>query len=93
MTAASKYSSLLKLHRRGISVRRTRFPWREAEALEEEMGTSTRGGWRGMGPSAYARVAEIMSGRSPTQQALARTCKDRVSMGRPEVHGGGGTGA
>ena len=29
-----------------------------------------------MGPSTYTRVAEIMSGRTVSQQGLAATCKD-----------------
>ena len=29
-----------------------------------------------MGPSTYARVAEITSGRAITQQGLTATCKD-----------------
>jgi hypothetical protein len=40
------------------------------------MGKSIRGTRRGMGPSAYARIAEIMSGRATSQQGLATTCED-----------------
>ena len=40
------------------------------------MSKCIRGTWRGMGPSAYARIAEIMSGRAISQQGLATTCKD-----------------
>ncbi len=29
-----------------------------------------------MGPSAYARIAEIMLGRTISQQGLATTCED-----------------
>ena len=29
-----------------------------------------------MGPSTYARIAEITSGRAIAQQGLATTCKD-----------------
>ena len=29
-----------------------------------------------MGPSTYARIAEIMSGKAIFQQGLATTCKD-----------------
>jgi hypothetical protein len=36
-----------------------------------------------MGPSAYARIAEIMSGRAISQQGLATTCKDLVYEGPP----------
>jgi hypothetical protein len=76
MTAAPKYGSLLKSHRSDSPVCRTRFPWREAEVLGEEMGACTRGTRRGMGPVAFTRIAEIMSGRSRFQQGLAATCKD-----------------
>jgi len=31
-----------------------------------------------MGPCAYTRIAEIMSGRAESQQGLATTCKDSV---------------
>jgi hypothetical protein len=83
MTAAPKLRSLLKLHCRDFLTCRTRFPWREAGVLGEEMGKSIRGTWRGMGPSAYARIAEIMSGRAIFQQGLATTCKDLVYEGPP----------
>jgi hypothetical protein len=76
MTAAPKYGSLLKSHCSGCPVCRTRFPWREAEVLGEEMGTCTRGTWWGMGPVAYTGIAEIMSGRSHFQQGLVATCED-----------------
>jgi hypothetical protein len=91
MTAAPKYGSLWKLHSRDTPVRRAPFPVREAGALEEELGESTRGGRRGMGPSAYARGVGIMSGRASSQQGLATTCKDpatdgtTVGAGRDEV--------
>ncbi len=39
---------------------------------------STRRARRGKGPSAYARIAEIMSGRAISQQGLATTCEDLV---------------
>src|SRR5688572_19742067 len=78
MTAASKYGSLWKLHCRDSLVRQARFPWREADALEEELGKRTREGRRGMGPGDYTRVAEITSGRTTAQQGLATTCKDLV---------------
>ena len=42
------------------------------------MSKCIRGTWRGMGPSAYARIAEIISGRAITQQGLVTTCKDPV---------------
>ncbi len=83
MTASPKYGSLWKLHCRGSFTCRTRFPWREADVLGEEVSECIRGTWRGMGPSAYARIAEIMSGRAISQQGLATTCKDLVSEGPP----------
>jgi len=76
MTAAPKYGSLLKSHCSGSFVRRTLFPWREADVLGKEMGICPQGARRGMGPVAYTRIAEIMSGRSHSQQGLAATCED-----------------
>ncbi len=38
-----------------------------------------------MGPSAYARIAEIMSGRTVSQQGLATTCKDSTYKGNRDV--------
>lgn len=81
MTAASKTGSLSKSHGRGHSVRRTPFPLREAGALAEELGKCRREGRRGMGPGAYARDAEIMSGRTIAQQGLVTTCKDSALNG------------
>ena len=69
-------------------MRRTRFPWGETGVLGEGMDKCSRGARRGMGPSAYARVAEIMSGRANSQQGLAATCKDLTYEGEPEVSGG-----
>jgi len=86
MTAAPKYGSLWKLPCRDTLVRLARFPWCEAGAPGEEMGTRTRWGRRGMGPSAYTRVAGIMSGRAIPQQGLAATCKDPS----PRENRGGG---
>jgi hypothetical protein len=43
-----------------------------------------------MGPSAYARIAEIMSGRAISQQGLATTCKDLVYEGSPRRREGFG---
>lgn len=40
------------------------------------MGVCTRGTRRGMGPVAFTRIAEIMSGRSHSQQGLVATCED-----------------
>ena len=36
-----------------------------------------------MGPSTFARIAEIMSGRAAYQQGLATTCKDPTYKGKP----------
>ena len=52
------------------------------------MGKCTRETRRGVqaptqGPSAYARIAEIMSGRAIPQQGLATTCKDPAYEGPP----------
>ncbi len=90
MTAAPKYGSLWKLHCRDSFAGRARFPWREADVLGEEMSECIRGTWRGMGPSAYARIAEIMSGRIISQQGLATTCKDLVYEGPPRRQEGFG---
>ena len=46
-----------------------------------------------MGPSTYARVAEITSGRAITQQGLTATCKDRVHKAEAEARGGVWSGA
>ena len=47
-----------------------------------------RGARRGMGPSTYARIAEITSGRAIAQQGLATTCKDPARKARAEARGG-----
>ena len=49
----------------------------------------SRGARRGKGPSTYARIAEITSGRAISQQGLATTCKDRAHNGNT---GGAGRG-
>jgi hypothetical protein len=41
-----------------------------------------------MGPSAYARIAEIMSGRAIFQQGLATTCQDPTFKVSTEAMGG-----
>ena len=46
-----------------------------------------------MGPSTYARVAEITSGRAISQQGLTATCKDRVHKEESEARGGFWSGA
>jgi hypothetical protein len=81
MTAAPKDGSLSKLHGRDHPACRARFPWREAVVSWEGMGKRTRRTRRGMGPSAYARIAEIMPGRAISQQGLVATCKDPLSKG------------
>ena len=60
---------------------------REAEILREETGKSTEETPRGKGPSTYARIAEITSGRANSQQGLATTCKDPPTEVKTE--GGG----
>jgi hypothetical protein len=71
-------------------MRRTRCNGGEAVTLWEETdkGTSTREASRGKGPGTYARIAEITSGRTISQQGLAITCKDplyRETEGRGRV--------
>jgi len=53
----------------------------------------SRGARRGKGPSTYARIAEITSGRAISQQGLATTCKDPARKARAEARGGGWSGA
>ena len=53
----------------------------------------SRGARRGKGPSTYARIAEITSGRAIAQQRLATTCKDPAHNGLPEARGGRWSGA
>jgi len=48
---------------------------------------STEGTPRGKGPSTYARIAEITSGRANSQQGLATTSKDLPTEVKTE--GGG----
>jgi hypothetical protein len=93
MTAASIYGSPQKLLRGGKSARRTRFPWGETGVLGEATDMCSRGAWRGMGPGTCARVAEITSGRTISQQGLVATCKDPAPKGRPEAGGGFWSGA
>ena len=93
MTAASIYGSPPKLLCGGKSARRTRFQWGETGVLGEATDRSSREVWRGMGPSTYARVAEITSGRAISQQGLTATCKDRVHKEESEARGGFWSGA
>jgi len=90
MIVAPKYGSLWKSHGRENFVCRTRFPWREADVLREETGESTWETRRGMDPSAYTRIAEIMSGRAVSQQGLVTTCKDPAYKGKPRRREGFG---
>ncbi len=46
-----------------------------------------------MGPVAYTRIAEIMSGRSHLQQRQAATRKDLLYKENPKEEGGVGIGA
>lgn len=92
MTAASIYGSPQKLLW-GFSARRTRFSWGETGVFGQATDMCSRRGWRGMGPGAYARVAEIMSGRAISQQGLTATCKDPADEGEPEPPGGIWSGA
>ncbi len=46
-----------------------------------------------MGPSTYARVAEITSGRAISQQGLTATCKDRAHKAETKARGGFWSGA
>src|SRR5215207_7517586 len=89
MTAAPKLGSPQKLPCGDISARRTRLTWGETGVLGEVADGCSRGARRGRGPSAYARVAEIMSGRAISQQGLATTCEDPARDGRA---GGAGRG-
>ena len=66
----------------GRFARRTRLLWGEAGVPGEEADMRSQGARRGRGPSAYARIAEIMSGRAIAQQGLATTCKDRAHNGQ-----------
>ena len=76
MTAASKLGSPPKLPCGGRFARRTRLTWGETGVLGEEADMCSQGARRGKGPSTYARIAEITSGRTIAQQGLATTCKD-----------------
>jgi hypothetical protein len=93
MTAALKQRSPRKLPYGGIFARRARPLWVEAGVSREEMGKRTWRARRGKGPSAYARFAEIMSGRAISQQGLVTTCKDPSPREILEVGGGRWSGA
>jgi hypothetical protein len=57
---------------------------RESDVFQEETGISTEGAPRGKGPSTYARIAEITSGRANSQQGLETTCKDSLTEVKTE---------
>ena len=57
--------------------------------LEKEWAQASKKTRRGMGPSAYARIAEITLGRAISQQGLATTCKDRPAKGSVSRRGEG----
>jgi len=57
------------------------------------MGKCIQETWRGMGPSDFTRIAEIMLGRAIPQQGLATTCKDPTAEGELEALGGIWSGA
>ena len=65
----------------------------EAVVLWEEASKRTRGTLRGRGPSAYARIAEIMSGRANFQQGLVTTCQDSLIKSKTETVRGFWSGA
>ncbi len=93
MTAASTSGSPQELLRGGFSVGRASFPWGETVVLGEGMDERGRGARRGMGRSAYTRVAGITSGRTIAQQGLAATCMDRAREVWSEARGGRRSGA
>ena len=88
MTAASRSALRGNCFAEGFS--RVELVSREVRPVSsvKEMDVSNRGTRRGMGPSTYTRVAEIMSGRTVSQQGLAATCKDLSHKGAPEARGG-----
>ena len=47
------------------------------------MGKCTQRTRRGMDPSAYTKIVEIMSGKAIYQQGLVTTCKDLAYKGKP----------
>ena len=53
----------------------------EAITLWEETDKGTGEASRGKGPGTCARIAEITSGRTISQQGLATTCKDPSNKG------------
>ena len=88
MGAASKFVPLWKLHSRDRPVCQACSVKREAVVFWEETSKGTRRTLRGTAPGAYARIAEIMSGATDSQQGLVATCKDPLYTGRPKAAGG-----
>ena len=78
---------------RYVCARRTCHLEGEAVALWEEASKSTAGVSRGMGPSTYTRIAEIMLGKASFQQGRAATCKDSWYKGETEAVRGLRSGA
>ena len=93
MTAASRSALRGNCFAEGFS--RVELVSREVRPVSsvKEMDVSNRGTRRGIGPSTYTRVAEIMSGRTVSQQGLAATCEDLARKGEPEASGGLRSGA
>jgi hypothetical protein len=56
----------------------------KADALREETSEGTLGAAGVWVQARWERFAEIMSGRSYSQQGLVATCKDPVCEGNPE---------
>lgn len=63
------------------------FPVARGRTSWGRMGKCTREEQRSMGPAAYARVVEKMSGRATWQRGLVATCKDPKADGTPEAAG------
>ena len=76
MTAAPRNTSPGEVATGIVLARRTCCSVGEAAALREETGKSTEEAPRGRGPSTYARITKLMSGRANSQQGLTITCKD-----------------
>ncbi len=71
----------MKLHYREIQCAERPIWARAAVVFREESSNRTGRTLRGKGPSAYVRIAEIMSGTAIFQQGLTTTCKDpRISF-------------
>ena len=88
MGAASKFIPLWKLRSRDRPMCQACSVKREAVARWEETSKSTRRTLRGTAPGAYARIAEMMSGATDSQQGLVATCKDSLYRGNLKSAGG-----